>query len=39
VSDVQSVGGKVTVDKLDKVDIMSVRAPRKPEYAEPASTR
>jgi uncharacterized protein YlxW (UPF0749 family) len=39
VSDVQSVGGKVTVDKLDKVDIMSVRAPRKPEYAEPSSTR
>lgn len=39
VSDVQSVGGKVTVDELDKVDVLSVRAPRRPEYAEPASTR
>jgi uncharacterized protein YlxW (UPF0749 family) len=39
VSDVESVGGKVTVDRLDKVDIISVRTPSKPEYAEPATTR
>lgn len=39
VSDVQSVGGKVTVDELDKVDITSVRRPRPPEYAEPVSSR
>jgi uncharacterized protein YlxW (UPF0749 family) len=39
VSDVQSVGGKVTVDELDKVDITSIRKPRPAEYAEPASSR
>lgn len=39
VSDVQSVGGRVTVDELDKVDIISVRRPRAPEYAEPTSSR
>jgi uncharacterized protein YlxW (UPF0749 family) len=39
ISDVQSVGGKVTVDELDKVEISSVRPPRQPVYAEPASSR
>jgi len=39
ISDVQSVGGKVTVDELDKVEITSVRKPRPPEYAEPVSSR
>ena len=39
ISDVQSVGGKVTVDELDKVEITSVSRPRQPQYAEPAPSR
>lgn len=39
ISDVQSVGGKVTVAELDEVEISSVRTPRQPVYAEPASSR
>ena len=39
VSDVQGVGGKVVVSERDRVDVTSVRTPRKPVYAEPVATR
>jgi uncharacterized protein YlxW (UPF0749 family) len=38
ISEVRDVGGKVAVEKRDRVEIVSVRKPRTPTYAEPAST-
>ena len=39
ISEVRGVGGKVVVQRLDTVEIASVRAPRAPKYAEPDDTR
>jgi uncharacterized protein YlxW (UPF0749 family) len=38
-SAVRAVGGRVTVDQLDKIEITSVRRPTPPRYAEPGATR
>lgn len=38
ISEVRDVGGKVSVDKRDRVEIVSVRNPSAPTYAKPAAT-
>ena len=38
ISEVRDVGGKVAVEKRDRIEIVSVRDPRAPAYAKPAST-
>jgi uncharacterized protein YlxW (UPF0749 family) len=39
ISEVRDVGGKVSVEKRDRVEIVSVRNPSAPTYAKPAGTR
>jgi uncharacterized protein YlxW (UPF0749 family) len=39
VSDVEGVGGKVTVQRLGDVRVSSVRKPAAPQYANPGSSR
>jgi uncharacterized protein YlxW (UPF0749 family) len=38
ISEVRDVGGKVTVDQRDRVEVVSVRRPTAPTYAKPTST-
>jgi uncharacterized protein YlxW (UPF0749 family) len=38
ISEVRDVGGKVAVEKRDRVEIVSVREPSAPTYAKPTST-
>src|SRR3954467_620403 len=39
ISEVRDVGGKVSVEKRDRVEIVSMRNPSAPTYAKPAGTR